>query len=281
MDPPRGETMKLQTIAALASLALTAPAHAADLFGAAPPATIPASEAPTAIEIGSNWYLRGEVGASFEDGPTASISPALAATAGAPAVPLAVATWGGGSRTNAAAGLGFGYRFSDYLRLDATWDYSTGPGVNRSTSFACTPIGIDAPGVCSGAMNLRQHANTFLANAYVDLGNWSGLTPYLGGGIGLGVNTTQMNVNYSESASGLGLPAETWTGAINSTTYGVAWALMAGLSYQLTPSVAIDLGYRYLNGGPTRTFVDPLTGTALRQRYVSQQVLVGVRYLIQ
>ena len=45
---------------------------------------------------------------------------------------------------------------------------------------------------------------------------------------------------------------QNWGHSLNSTTYGFAWALMAGLSYQITPSVAIDLGYRYLNGGPTR-----------------------------
>jgi opacity protein-like surface antigen len=73
-----------------------------------------------------------------------------------------------------------------------------------------------------------------------------------------------------------------WSGAINSTNaYGVAWALMVGLSYQLTPSVLIDLGYRYLNDGPTRTFLNPQTGTTLKQSNVSQQVRIGVRYLIQ
>ena len=71
----RGETMKLVTKAALASLALAAPAQAADLFDAAPPASFPESQAPTTVEIGSNWYLRGDIGVSFEDGPTVSYSP--------------------------------------------------------------------------------------------------------------------------------------------------------------------------------------------------------------
>ena len=64
----RGETMKLVTKAALASLALAAPAQAADLFDAAAPASFPESQAPTTVEIGSNWYLRGDIGASFDDG---------------------------------------------------------------------------------------------------------------------------------------------------------------------------------------------------------------------
>lgn len=279
--------MKLVMKAALASLALGGPAQAADLFGAPPPASLPASQAPTAIEIGSNWYLRGDIGVSFEDGPTASISPALAASAGAPAIPFATTVWGGETTTNFTGGLGFGARFSDYLRFDATWDYSGGPGVTRSASFGCgdgaATLGLDVPVLCNGAFSLRQHANTFLANAYVDLGSWNGVTPYLGGGAGLGANSMQAGFAYSQRV--VGPPAYTvssWSGAINPTTaYGVAWALMAGLSYQFTPNVAIDLGYRYLNGGPTSTLVDPLTGTTLRRSNVSQQVRIGVRYLIQ
>jgi opacity protein-like surface antigen len=280
--------MKLITKAALASLALGAPAQAADLFGAAPPASFPSSQAPTAIEIGSNWYLRGDVGASFHDGPTASLDPTLAIQAGVPGVPLGAATWGGASWANFTGGLGFGYRFSDYLRLDATWDLSTGPGVNRSASFAsgsaaiAAMMGISVPVLCNGAFGLRPYANTFLANGYVDLGHWSGVTPYLGGGVGLGVNAVQASLDYSlHVVVPPGPPIAPWSSAIHATADGFAWALMAGFSWQLTPSVAIDFGYRYLNGGSTRTFVNPQTGTILRQSNVSQQVRVGLRYLIQ
>ena len=42
-----------------------------------------------------------------------------------------------------------------------------------------------------------------------------------------------------------------------------------GVQHQLTPSVAIDLGYRYLNSGATRTLVNPQTGTTLSGRATS------------
>ena len=71
----RGEPMKHVTRAALASLALIGPAQGADLFGTAPPPTLPASQAPTAIEIGSNWYLRGDIGASFDRRSDGLLSP--------------------------------------------------------------------------------------------------------------------------------------------------------------------------------------------------------------
>ena len=289
----RGETMKLVTKAALASLALAAPAQAADLFDAAAPASFPESQAPTTVEIGSNWYLRGDIGVSLESEPTVSYTPALGLWPNAPVIPLGTATWGGGNATNFDGGLGAGYRFSDYLRFDATWDISLGPLVNRSTSFACSggaaTLGLEVPGLCEGTAELQQHTNTVLANAYVDLGTWSGITPYLGGGVGVSavIDARELHLfperrqRAPDQIVALKLPLSEWGNSLNTTTFGFAWALMAGLSYQITPSVAIDVGYRYLNGGANLTLVDPWTGTTLRQSRVSQQVRVGVRYLIQ
>ena len=71
--PYRGERMRLVLSAAFLSLTL-APAVAADLFGSAPPMTIPASLAPTSVEVGSNWYLRGDVGVGFDDAPSVTLA---------------------------------------------------------------------------------------------------------------------------------------------------------------------------------------------------------------
>ena len=285
--------MKLVTKAALASLALAAPAQAADLFGSDAPESFPVSQAPTVVEIASNWYLRGDIGVSLETKPTAAYTPALGLWPDSPVLPLGATTWGGGRSTNFDGGLGVGYRFSNYLRFDATWDISVGPLVSRSTSFACSggaaTVGTRGPRSLPRSFNLQRHTNTVLANAYVDLGNWSGITPYLGGGVGISAVSMHTNLIYSPNTVfapfnqilALNLPVSEWGNSINTSAFGFAWALMAGLSYQITPSIAIDVGYRYLYGGPNVTLVDPWTGTTLKQNRISQQVRVGVRYLIQ
>ena len=43
----------------------------------------------------------------------------------------------------------------------------------------------------------------------------------------------------------------------------MSWAAMAGVSYQITPSIAIDLGYRYLSLG------DAMGGTSRRPNRVT------------
>src|SRR5271157_601196 len=124
--------MRLFLFTAFASLTLATPAGAADLLGSAPPLTFPPSQAPTAIEIGTNWYVRGDVGAAFGKAPWPAISSpgywaSTASNSGS------VAGWTGD--------VGFGYRFTDFLRFDAIWDYWTGPSRTRSFGVVC-PYGL-------------------------------------------------------------------------------------------------------------------------------------------
>ena len=66
--------MKVLKFLACAGLTVAAwPASAADLLGTAPPLTMPASQGPAMFEVGSNWYLRGELGISFDQAPTISL----------------------------------------------------------------------------------------------------------------------------------------------------------------------------------------------------------------
>ena len=61
----------------------------------------------------------------------------------------------------------------------------------------------------------------------------------------------------------------------------MAWALAAGIGYKITPSMTLDIGYRYLNSGTVNTLVNPQTGATIRQTNASQQIRVGILYYIQ
>lgn len=316
----RGDRMRLLLSAAFAGLTL-APAGAADLFGTAAPLSIPAANAPTAVEIGSNWYLRGDIGVGFDDAPTVS----LAAVPSAPAGLLSAAPASGGESATFAGDLGVGYRFNDYLRFDATWTYWTSPSRTRSFGVVC-PYGLvgvnnstgaaagylyDTTNTCAGTTSLNEQNDTFLANAYVDLGTYAGFTPYVGGGAGVNVGFMKGSSSFITSANGsqyqanltnsgffpsvwvnqagqpiapqpnVAFTQQNWNRSLNSTTYRVAWSLAAGIGYQLNPSATLDVGYRYINGGETSVLVNPQTGLTVKNRNVSQQILVGVRYVLQ
>jgi opacity protein-like surface antigen len=85
-----------------------------------------------------------------------------------------------------------------------------------------------------------------LLNGYVDLGSWYGLTPFLGAGVGAvrvmlddfkDTNVVTQGLAYAKAGSKTNL----------------AWALHAGVGYEVSPSFTVELAYRYLNLGDGRT----------------------------
>jgi opacity protein-like surface antigen len=129
-------------------------------------------------------------------------------------------------------GGGAGWRFSPNLRGDITFDYR--PDFNQDTAFG---IG---PGSHSGLHNW-----TLMANGYYDftLDAIQPLVPYVGGGIGIARNSVD---GFSVAVPG--------TGVANLTgrdTNQFAWQLSAGVSYNFSPTLALDVGYRYLHAGET------------------------------
>jgi opacity protein-like surface antigen len=209
--------MKVLMSLACAGLAVAAaPTSAADLLGTSPPLTITESQGPTMFEIGTNWYVRGDLGVSFDKAPSVSFSNVALPPLGVVGAPF---TTGDGARwttTNFTGGAGFGYRWNDWLRFDATWDYRNGPGGTSQTTLVCpygltgvnSPAGIplgylyNTTNTCNGPASLRQYDNAFLGNAYIDLGTYYGFTPYVGGGLGLNMNVLSGSANFNETANG-------------------------------------------------------------------------------
>lgn len=82
---------------------------------------------------------------------------------------------------------------------------------------------------CSGkciVTDFDVDALTVLGNVWIDIPAGHDITPYVGGGIGLG---------------GVGID----DGASDETSWGFAWQLGAGLRFGVGPSTTIDVGYRY------------------------------------
>src|SRR5271154_733585 len=208
--------MKVLLSLACAGLAVAAPASAAVLLGTSPPMTMPGSQAPTMFELGTNWYVRGDIGISFDRAPSVSFSSIALPPLGVVGAPLTIGNGANWTTTDFTGGAGFGYRWNDWLRFDATWDYRTGPGGSRQAAVVCpygltgvsSPAGVplgflyDTTNTCNASASVRQYDNAFLANAYFDVGTYYGFTPYLGGGLGLNIDTLTASANYNETANG-------------------------------------------------------------------------------
>ena len=70
------------------------------------------------------------------------------------------------------------------------------------------------------------------------MGTWWGFTPYIGAGAGIVQLKTRPFVDGVQLGS-------------SGKTVNLAWAAMAGVSYQVSQQFLIDVGYRYLSFGNT------------------------------
>ncbi|WP_166802534.1 outer membrane protein, partial [Microvirga pakistanensis] len=70
-----------------------------------------------------------------------------------------------------------------------------------------------------------------------------GFTPYIGAGIGLARNTLSDDVRTIHDAT---TGIETVERIAGGKDFSLAWALMAGVGYQLSSNFTLDLGYRYV-----------------------------------
>jgi opacity protein-like surface antigen len=83
---------------------------------------------------------------------------------------------------------------------------------------------------------------TFLANGYWDIGTWKGFTPFVGAGVGFTYNTISAFTDINTPALGVAYGA-------TASQWNFAWALHAGLSYQVNDRLTIEAAYRYIDLG--------------------------------
>ncbi|TVR06054.1 MAG: porin family protein [Salinarimonadaceae bacterium] len=230
--------------------AAASPALAADLL---PP--LPDLDTPliTRDDIGAGWYLRGDVGGARSRIGRTTLSPN----------PGFSAFQGDKLGSAVTIGIGAGYRFNSWLRADVTVDH------RFESRFTARNAALAAPGVAvhHGA---KISATVALANLYFDLGTWSGLTPYVGAGVGVAGKTVSRY-----TIQGAGAPASNVAGRNRSD---FVWALMGGVAIQVGYGASLDLGYRYLALGGAETRAAPATGATRIRNLESHEFRAGLRW---
>ncbi len=230
----------LLSVAALSLTSSLAPAFAADYE---PPVVVSQPDQFVPVEVGTGWYLRGDVGYSFDH----SFSNV---DFGSPTISYR-------DRENQFSGsLGFGYHFTDWLRADLNLGYLPGNKVSSSDTV------IPASG------EVKNSAWYGMANVFADLGTYVGVTPYVGAGAGI--------LRSNPKATIIDGGGETH---YSSPDYSFAYTLNAGLSYAVTKDLSVDLGYQYLSAPDARTVsLDAANAYSTHKGIDYQQVRVGLRY---
>ncbi len=277
----------LAGLAALATIS-TLPAVAADYE---PPMVVDNAPDYVPVEIGSGWYLRGDVGymTNVSTGGAFDYRTYDASTGTYGASSFDTGTVNG----NVIAGIGAGYHFNDWLRADVTADWFN-MRFNGTTSAAtpCVDPTIDptfADTTCRSDDSASLNAFSFMANAYVDLGTFRRFTPYVGGGVGYTYAKwgDLSSNNYCVDGAGTcptGLATTDTHAGIND--WRLTYAAMAGVAFDVTRNMKIDLGYTYrkiaagdMFGWTADDTTAGATGTQGTTPSITQQIVrVGLRY---
>lgn len=276
---------RVAALSAMIAVVFCRSAHAADMPFVTPPAP-PLNEGM--VEFGTGWYLRGDFAATRA--PVLNVD-------GANVSPDFPNGW--------AAGLGFGYQYNNWFRTDVTADYEdlfsrSGPlpvSVRCPIGAFGTPAGGPFTGEtlvftdCLPFVQSRATTATFLANAYLDLGNWWGFTPYVGAGAGTDVLFQKAQIHWFEG-NGVPYSSVSWTDpltggtvsgpsmdrVVSNTSLRFAYALMGGVSYDATDHVKLDIGYRWLNLGSFSG--SDIFGNPVKRQLRVQQLRAGLRYMV-
>jgi opacity protein-like surface antigen len=253
-------------IAAGAATLMSSAAFAADMAIAPPP------YAPPVVEDFGGWYLRGDIG--FSNQRVSRLNNALDVNATTSVQNLNFNTAG-------IFGLGVGYRFNNWFRADITGEY------RGNSQF----FGTDAITFPGGFGTDTYHATksewVVLGNAYVDLGTWWCMTPFIGAGVG----GARVSIN-GFTDQGIVTPVPGPGPALASLAFGdnvsrwnFAWALHAGVAYRVTPNFTVELAYRYLdmgNGltGDLRAFdgTNGINNPTTFRSITSHDLKIGVRW---
>ena len=226
-------SVKSLVVAGAASL-LSSVAFAADMPIAGPP-----MYAPPVVEEFGGWYLRGDIGMTNQHLKQLN-------NPGDPNAALFTST-GMGFDSAALFDIGVGYQFNNWFRADVTGEY------RGNSQFFGTDHITYVGGVGTDTYHATKNEWVVLANAYVDLGTWWCITPFIGAGVGGARVSINNFTDQGIANNGAGaLPGLAF--GDNVSKWNLAWALHAGVAYKVTPNFTVELAYRYLDMG------DGLTG---------------------
>ncbi|MDB5572172.1 MAG: porin family protein [Hyphomicrobiales bacterium] len=256
--------INLISIIAISTLASGA-AFAADML---PPP--PVIGAPVGLSAEANgWYLRGDIGvgvsgktsasSTFKNGPIADLK-------------FNQSNLG----DSAFAGVGLGYKINNWVRADVTGEYRGSAQYHAVSSYTAT-CSVNAS-TCYDKYSAKVSSGVFLANGYVDLGTWMGVTPFIGAGVGGAYNMVSGFTDTGVTTQGFGA-------APDAQRWRFAWAGMAGASYAVSQNLQLELGYRYLDRGAATSGRVVCTNTqscdseVQKFKLASHDIRLGMRWM--
>lgn len=215
-----------------------APAQAADLgYGSI-------KDIPPPPPTGRTWYLKGTIGMKNPE-PGSIWTDGTGVGDGYDSGIFTVHH--ADIKSSALYGFGIGIEHSRWLRFDITGEYR-GKQLFVAQDSYNNGLGCGNPANCGTNEYTADLVSWLgLVNVYIDLTTWRGITPYVGGGVGISSIDVQGFKDVNVPA------ASVFYGDADHSSTNFAWALYAGLSYDVTDQLTLDFAYRYTDLGDAET----------------------------
>lgn len=207
---------------------------------------------PVQDDFASGWYLRGDVGVGVQN----FTSFDHFATNTAFVWPASWQIEQKEHKDPTFVGIGLGYQLNNWLRFDVTAEIRQRVPFFAVGSYSGVADFCAGGGTCFDVYNGNHGASVFMANAYFDLGTWWKVSPFVGVGVGMARHTIHAFWD-------LGLNSDGTTGrgfAADYAEWKFAWAIHAGLAFDITANLKLEAAYRYLNMGSVRTGIVDCVG---------------------
>lgn len=230
-------TFKKTVLFAAAIVATASAANAADII----PDII---EAPQEImtQSGNGWYLRGDIGYAALRSDGVIYHQGAASLTGSFEQHDVDNAW--------MIGGGVGYQVTDYFRVDATINHFFQTDFRGSSATGTTSCTIAGATLCDYTDNTDLTVTLYMLNAYMDLGTYSKITPYVGFGLGAAQLHWGDLTNTEICVTGCTGTAASIHGGEADLRF--AYSLHLGASYDINTNWKWDAGYSYthMEGGP-------------------------------
>ena len=225
--------------------------------------------APVPIAQSFTWYVRADLGYTLGSSGTVTSTNGYGISHSADY---------GHESGPFLGGIGAGRYMTPTMRWDITADYRAfQKSLSGASTYTATTTTLNGggPGTVTNTFagtrgeEIRTANHTFLFNLYHDFNRGGGINPYVGAGLGVTVRETKTQFTDTavctqsiDNTTGLPFaPPCMQPSTSNSANdprihFGLAAALMTGLTYEVAPGVLIDGGYRlaWEGGNSTMTF---------------------------
>jgi opacity protein-like surface antigen len=242
-------------------------------FAADMPISPPPAYGPPVQEFGG-WYLRGDIGFSNQRVKDIHYGRESAYSQ------LTSFNQQTSFDTAGIFGIGVGYQINNWFRVDVTGQYRGNSNFKATDRFTGTSAGVLYNGIDNYGASKSEWL--VLANAYVDLGTWWGITPFIGAGVG-GARVTIANFT-DTGANTIPFSTTSFASAPTGSKWNFAWAAHAGLAYDVSPNLVLELAYSYVSMGDGQTGVlSAFDGTTSNNVFkfrniTSQDLTLGMRW---